>query len=205
MEESCSHLRRNPWYYPLFTYFFPFTNLFTLIAVRNHWRIRGAPLARPPNRINFFRFHIHFCPKVYTSEVGDPPTGRRPPQREILDPPLVTFIYSKYFRQTTKLLLCDKIITAKPFTCLLDWHLTSSLSDHTGIEFKFWKVKVSDRMDQLRLSLLEMRELEISEFLLLASVAKTRLVLTVARRLGIVAVPFAWLILHLVWYFVDRG
>ena len=51
---------------------------------------RGAPLAHapPPNRIQFFRFHIHFCQKVPMSEVGAPPTARRPPQGEILDPPL---------------------------------------------------------------------------------------------------------------------
>ena len=49
------------------------------------------PRPPPPNRINFFRFHIRFCQKVYASEVGTPPTGRRPPppQREILDPPLI--------------------------------------------------------------------------------------------------------------------
>ncbi len=79
-----------------------------------------------------------------------------------------------------------------------DWHLTSSLSDYTGIEHKFWKVKTTDGPDQLRRSILQMRELGIREFLLLASVRKTRMVLTVARRLGIVSVPYAWLILHLV-------
>ena len=50
---------------------------------------RGVRPPPPPNRINFFRFCIRFCQKVYASEVGTPPTGRRPPQREILDPPLV--------------------------------------------------------------------------------------------------------------------
>ena len=40
----------------------------------------GAAGAPPPNRINFFRFRIRFCRKVYASEVGaPPPTGRRPP------------------------------------------------------------------------------------------------------------------------------
>ena len=45
-------------------------------------RSRGVPLAHTPNRIHFFRFCIHFCQKVYASEVGTP-------QWEILDPPLV--------------------------------------------------------------------------------------------------------------------
>ena len=45
----------------------------------------GAPPAPPPNRIQFFRFHIHFCQKAPTSEVSAPP----PPQWEILDLPLV--------------------------------------------------------------------------------------------------------------------
>ena len=50
-----------------------------------HWRIQGgAAGARPLNRIQFFHFCICFCRKVPTSEVGAPP-----PQREILDPPLV--------------------------------------------------------------------------------------------------------------------
>ena len=51
-----------------------------------HWRIQGGRRRRPPppNRINFFRFHICFCQKVYASEVGAPP-----PQRGILDPPLL--------------------------------------------------------------------------------------------------------------------
>ena len=42
-----------------------------------HWRIQeGAPPACvPPNRINFFHFHIRFCQKVYASEVSAPPTG----------------------------------------------------------------------------------------------------------------------------------
>ena len=35
--------------------------------------------ATPPNRIHFFHFHICFHQKVYTSEVGAPPTGQRPP------------------------------------------------------------------------------------------------------------------------------
>lgn len=80
----------------------------------------------------------------------------------------------------------------------IDWRLISSLSDHTGTEFKFWKVKASDGPDELRLSLLQMRELGITEFLLLASIAKTKMVLSMARRLGIVARPYAWLLLHLV-------
>ena len=33
----------------------------------------------PPNRIQFFHFCTHFCQKVPTSEVGAPPTARRPP------------------------------------------------------------------------------------------------------------------------------
>ena len=48
----------------------------------------GGAAGAPPNRINFFRFRIHFCQKVYVSEVGAPPNGFAPPQREILDPPL---------------------------------------------------------------------------------------------------------------------
>ena len=46
-----------------------------------HWRIQGgAPPARAsPNRINFFRFRICFCQKVYASEVGAPPMGWHPP------------------------------------------------------------------------------------------------------------------------------
>ena len=39
----------------------------------------GGAACAPPNRINFFHFHIRFCQKVYTSEVGAPTTGRRPP------------------------------------------------------------------------------------------------------------------------------
>ena len=40
----------------------------------------GGDAARaPPNRINFFGFHIRFHRKVYVLEVGVPPTGRRPP------------------------------------------------------------------------------------------------------------------------------
>ena len=72
------------------------------------------------------------------------------------------------------------------------------MSDHTGTEFKFWKVKASDGPDELRPSLLQMREIGITEFLLLASIAKTKMVLSMARRLGIVARPYAWLLLHLV-------
>ena len=33
----------------------------------------------PPNRINFFHFRIHFCQKVYASEVGTPPWVGAPP------------------------------------------------------------------------------------------------------------------------------
>ena len=33
----------------------------------------------PPNRINFFHFHIHFCRKVYVSEVGAPQWVGAPP------------------------------------------------------------------------------------------------------------------------------
>ena len=47
-----------------------------------HWQIQGAlPVHAlpPPNRINFFHFHIRFCQKVYTLEVGTPPTGQCPP------------------------------------------------------------------------------------------------------------------------------
>ena len=45
-----------------------------------HWRIQGGRRRHvPPNRINFFRFHICFSGKVYTLEVGAPPTGRCPP------------------------------------------------------------------------------------------------------------------------------
>ena len=47
----------------------------------------GAAGARPPNRINFFRFCIRFRQKVYALEVGTP-NGLVPPQWEILDPPL---------------------------------------------------------------------------------------------------------------------
>ena len=39
----------------------------------------GAAGACPPNRIQFFCFHIHFCRKVPTSEVGTPTTARCPP------------------------------------------------------------------------------------------------------------------------------
>ena len=35
----------------------------------------GAAGARPPNRIQFFRFHICFHQKAPTSEVGAPPMG----------------------------------------------------------------------------------------------------------------------------------
>ena len=35
-----------------------------------------------PNRIHFFRFRICFCQKVYASEVGTHPMGRRPPNRK---------------------------------------------------------------------------------------------------------------------------
>ena len=48
----------------------------------------GTPGARPLNRIQFFRFRICFRRKVFMSEVVPTPTGRRPPPREILDPPL---------------------------------------------------------------------------------------------------------------------
>ena len=51
---------------------------------------RGRRRRAPPNRINFFRFRICFCQKVYTSEVGTPPMGRHPPQWKILDLPLIT-------------------------------------------------------------------------------------------------------------------
>ena len=46
-----------------------------------HWWIQGAPLVHglPPNRINFFHFHIQFCRKVYALEVSTPPTGQHPP------------------------------------------------------------------------------------------------------------------------------
>ena len=84
---------------------------------------------------------------------------------------------------------------------LSDWRLINSLSDHTGTELKFWKVKASDGPDELRLSLLQMRELGISEFVLLATIAKTKIILSMARRLGIVAKPNAWLLLHLVCQF----
>ena len=33
----------------------------------------------PPNRINFFHFHIRFHQKVYASEVGTPSMGQQPP------------------------------------------------------------------------------------------------------------------------------
>ena len=36
----------------------------------------GRRGARPPNRINFFRFHICFRQKVYVLEVGAPPPQR---------------------------------------------------------------------------------------------------------------------------------
>ena len=49
----------------------------------------------PPNRINCFHFRIHFHRKVYVSEVGAPPNGSVPPQREILDLPLVNEIYDQ--------------------------------------------------------------------------------------------------------------
>ena len=39
----------------------------------------GGAAGAPPNRIHFFYFHIRFCQKVYMSEVGAPPMGRRPP------------------------------------------------------------------------------------------------------------------------------
>ena len=38
-----------------------------------HWRIQGGATSMcPPNRINFFRFHIRFHQKVYVLEVGTP-------------------------------------------------------------------------------------------------------------------------------------
>ena len=41
---------------------------------------RGRRRRAPPNRINFFHFHIRFCRKVYASEVGaPPPNGSAPP------------------------------------------------------------------------------------------------------------------------------
>ena len=56
-----------------------------------------ASACPPPNRIQFFHFHICFCQKASTSEVGAPPPPLMarhppPPQREILDPPLQYFI-----------------------------------------------------------------------------------------------------------------
>ena len=57
------------------------------------WRIyiQEFPVhAPPPNRTKFFCFYICFHQKVPVSEVGTPSNeGWRPPQREILDPPLV--------------------------------------------------------------------------------------------------------------------
>ena len=51
-----------------------------------HTNISGAA---PPNRTKFFCFYICFHQKVPVSEVGAPSNeGWRPPQREILDPPL---------------------------------------------------------------------------------------------------------------------
>ena len=46
-----------------------------------HWQIQGGCCQHtlPPNRINFFHFCIHFCQKVYASEVGAPPMGWFPP------------------------------------------------------------------------------------------------------------------------------
>ena len=46
----------------------------------------GGFIGAPPNRINFFRFRIRFHRKVYALEVG------APPQREILDPPLILML-----------------------------------------------------------------------------------------------------------------
>ena len=52
-----------------------------------HTKVSGV---RPPNRTKFFHFYICFHQKVPVLEVGTPSNeGWRPPQREILDPPLM--------------------------------------------------------------------------------------------------------------------
>ena len=60
---------------------------------KNHWRIQGAhPGMRPPQMTQFFHFNIQNFTKC--SRLGSPrPPLRGPrPLREILDPPLKTFI-----------------------------------------------------------------------------------------------------------------
>ena len=51
----------------------------TLIRISVSLADPGGAAGAPPNMINFFHFHIRFHQKVYASEVGAPPTGRRPP------------------------------------------------------------------------------------------------------------------------------
>ena len=41
----------------------------------------------------FFCFRMHFCHKAPTSDIDAPPSGLAPPQREILDPPLILYVF----------------------------------------------------------------------------------------------------------------
>ena len=61
----------------------------------------GAVAPLPSNGTKFFHFHMHYCRKAPMSEVGapTPETGRRPPQQEILDPPLISNGIKDYVKE----------------------------------------------------------------------------------------------------------
>ena len=98
-------LRKVPWLFYLFSRFLIwFQNIdktpkipciVKTFRYYYHWRIQGAPPAPPPpppppQQDQFLSFLHTFLPKSVRIGGWRPPTGRRPPQREILDPPLIT-------------------------------------------------------------------------------------------------------------------
>ena len=65
--------------------------------IPTHWRIQGVRRRRAPpsptGSISFIFAYV-FAEKCTHRRSAPPPTGQRPPQREILDPPLLPLAFS---------------------------------------------------------------------------------------------------------------
>lgn len=81
---------------------------------------------------------------------------------------------------------------------LLDSGMLTSLVNQGRMDMKFWRLDPHSKTDEILSAVLDMRNRSIDSFLLMTSSSLAREVLSHARRLGVIAKPFSWLILNMV-------